>query len=138
MTDKTLYILRGVSGSGKTSLAKTLEQLPNTKAVAADDFWYIVGKGEYAFDIKRLGEAHDWCKECVRALLTKGEYNIVLHNTTTSEKELLPYLHLAEILEYKVVSLVVEKRHTNSNVHQVPKEVLINQAKRLRVSTKFG
>lgn len=133
---KTLYILRGVSGSGKTTLAKTLEQLPNTISIAADDFWYFLGDGQYKFDIKRLGEAHEWCRSGVNVLLKSG-VNVVLHNTNTSEKEIKPYLDMAKQYDYNVVSLVVENRHGNSNVHNVPKEVVVNQEKRLRGSLKL-
>ena len=138
MAEKTLYILRGTSGSGKTSLAKTLEQLPNTEAVAADDFRYTIGKGEYAFDINRLGEAHQWCRKRVMHLMDYEECNVVLHNTNTSEKEIAPYLEDADQLGYKVVSLVVEKRHNNSNVHNVPTVALERQERKLRGSIKLS
>lgn len=134
---KTLTILRGVSGSGKTSLAETLTQLPYTTAVAADDFWYIEGKGEYAFNVNRLGEAHEWCKDKVESLMSTEECNIVLHNTNTSEKEILPYLELADKYCYKVVSLIVENRHGGENVHNVPAVALERQERKLYNSIKL-
>ena len=138
MTEKTLTILRGVSGSGKTTLARVLEQsLPDCKAIAADDFWYVIGEGEYAFDINRLGEAHAWCKERVLNGMNYNTENIVLHNTNTSEKEINPYLELAKTYGYKVVSLVVENRHGNSNVHSVPDNVLCTQERKLRNAIKL-
>ncbi|AHK11220.1 hypothetical protein S14_111 [Shewanella sp. phage 1/4] len=44
-------------------------------------------------------------------------FNIVVHNTNTSERELKPYLKLAEEHSYEVVSLVVENRHGNHDMH---------------------
>lgn len=132
--NKTIYILRGVSSSGKTTLANTLCQLPNTKSIAADDYFY--NGGNYNFKVEDLGKAHDWCRNGVETLMCL-EHNIVLHNTNTTEKEINPYLDLAEQYGYKVVSLVVEKRHNNVNEHNVPEHTLARQEKRLRNSIKL-
>lgn len=131
----TIYILRGVSSSGKTTLAETLCQLPCTRSIAADDYFYN-DCGEYNFEIEDLGNAHGWCRDGVEGLMRKG-YDIVLHNTNTTEKEINPYLELADQWNYKVVSLVVEKRHTNYNNHNVPDKTVIIQEKRLRNSIKL-
>ena len=138
METKTLWILRGVSGSGKSTLAETLENsLHHAKAVAADDFFYKLGKGTYQFDIKRLGEAHRWCRERVIVCMELEYINIILHNTNTSEKGINPYINIAERYGYKVVSLVVEKRHGSNDVHKVPSEVKVAQENRLRNSLKL-
>ncbi len=138
METKTLYILRGVSGSGKSTLARTLENsLHHAKSVAADDFWYKLGEGSYKFDIKRLGEAHHWCRERVIGCMEAGYTNIILHNTNTSEKEITPYLTMSDRYGYKIVSLVVENRHGSNDVHNVPSEVKISQENRLRNSLKL-
>lgn len=132
----TLYLLRAVSGSGKTTLATTLCELSNTVAIAADDFFYNVGGGEYTFDINRLPDAHNWCRKSVEGLM-EHKFNIVVHNTNTSEKEITPYIKLAEKHNYKVVSLVVENRHGNCSVHGVPSSVLEKQESKLRNSLKL-
>lgn len=132
---KTIYILRGVSSSGKTTLADTLCQLPDTKTIAADDYFYD-SYGNYNFRALDLGKAHDWCRGGVETLMCQ-EHNIVLHNTNTTEKEIIPYLELAAQYGYKVVSLVVEKRHNNMNNHNVPEHTLVRQEKRLHNSIKL-
>lgn len=138
MSEKTLYILRGCSNSGKTTLAKTLERyLPFAYAVAADDYFYDQD-GDYNWKVEDLGKAHHWCKSEVEACMGSGiAVNIILHNTNTSEKEITPYIKLAEKYGYKVVSLVVEKRHGNSNNHSVPEETLLKQKNRLSNSIKL-
>lgn len=139
MTDKTLYVLRGVSGSGKTTLAKTLEEsLPNAEAIAADDYWHLDDPEVYAFDITKLSAAHKWCKEhCKYVMREDDRDNIIVHNTNTSEKEIVPYLDLASEYGYKVVSLIVENRHGSTNTHNVPEVVLRRQENRLRGSIKL-
>lgn len=135
MSDKTLYILRGVSNSGKTTLAETLCQLPCTVSVAADDYFYDE-YGNYNWKAENLGKAHNWCKDEVETFMCR-DYDIVLHNTNTSEKELSPYLELAALYGYKVVSLIVEKRHDNFNNHNIPEETLKRQERKLRNSIKL-
>ena len=131
---KTLYILRGVSGSGKTTLAETLEDsLFDCVAIAADDYHYDT-EGNYNFDIANLSKAHAWCKETVILEMYGETHNIVVHNTNTSEREIKPYIDMAEQYGYEVVSLVVENRHGNDSVHNVPQSVRDNQAERLRNS----
>lgn len=138
MSNKTLYILRGVSGSGKTTLAKLLKSLlENSDAFSADDFFYNKD-GVYKFDRTKLHYAHASCQVRVaEAMETRKVYNIIVHNTSTSEKELAPYLALAKKHGYKVTSLVVENRHGSDSVHSVPQEVLTMQEARLKNSLKL-
>lgn len=128
---KTLYLIRGVSGSGKTTLARSL-----TPYTASADSFFEDDNGNYNFDPTRLGEAHAWCQERVEELM-KASPDIAVHNTLTSEKELAPYLRLAEKYGYRVVSLVVENRHGNGSVHNVPEHALERQESRLRNSLKL-
>lgn len=133
---KTLYILRAVSGAGKSTLATQLCELPNTIALAADDYHYMVGNGKYDWKPENMHKAHQWCQDSVEGGMQHG-FNIVVHNTNTTEKEIKPYLDLAEKYGYKVVSLIVENRHGNGSVHNVPQDVRDNQEKRLRGSLKL-
>lgn len=137
MSNKTLYILRGTSGSGKTTLAMQFKELlENSDAFAADDYFYK--NGNYEFDRTKLHKAHHQCIGNVEyAMRTRKVYNIIVHNTFTTERELAPYLRLAEKYGYKVVSMVVENRHGHSSVHNVPEETLDMQEARLRNSIKL-
>ena len=62
-----------------------------------------------------------------------GFSEIVVSNTSTTEKEMQPYLDLAREFGYTVVSLIVENRHGNSNVHNVPQETLKKMQDRFEV-----
>lgn len=138
---KTLWILRSVSGAGKTTLAQTLqEHLPNSVAISADDYFYQLGSDgamNYNFDASKLGEAHNECKAYVEEYMIDDFDNIIVHNTNTTEKEIKPYTDFAEKYGYKVISLVVENRHGNNDVHNVPQEVREKQEQRLKDSLKL-
>lgn len=135
--ERILYILRGCPSSGKTTLAKTLEEtLPNCVAIAADDFHYD-NKGNYNWKPTNVGKSHDKCKEWVLLAMYSQCTNIIVHNTSTSEKELKPYTDMAGQHGYKVVSLVVENRHGNKNDHNVPQDTVDKMEQRLRNSIKL-
>lgn len=138
MENKTLIILRGVSGAGKTTVANLLLSLDedHTISVAADDYHYDA-HGVYNFDIDLIGAAHGWCKDRVFVAMESDIPTIIVHNTNTSEKEIKPYIDMAEAYGYSVISLIVEHRHDNTDVHNVPSEVKVNQEKRLRNSIKL-
>jgi len=137
-----LIILRGCSGSGKTTLAGWLNDMIRSTTcttcytVAADDFHYD-SEGNYNFNIANLAAAHSWCRALVHDYMTTGIKVIIVHNTSTTENEIKPYIELAENYDYEVVSLIVENRHNNDNVHNVPSEVLQRQYNNLRSNLKL-
>ena len=59
---------------------------------------------------------------------------IVVSNTSTTQKELQPYIDLANEYSYNIVSLIVENRHGNKNEHGVPDETLEVMKKRFDIS----
>lgn len=94
--DKVIYIIRGLPGSGKSSLGKKLSNVVR----AADDFFMV--DGEYMFDPKLLGQAHAACFNNVENdLKTTG--TAVVANTFTMRWEMEPYLQLADNEDARVV-----------------------------------
>jgi predicted kinase len=120
---KTLYIVRGVPGSGKSTFAKTL----GGTHFETDNYFMV--DGEYKFDFTKIKEAHNWCQsEVSNAMLlnyTTGiNEKIVVSNTFTQEWEMEPYFEMAKEWGYTVFTVVVENRHGGENQHGVPEDKL--------------
>lgn len=129
-TMKTLYLLRGLPGAGKSTLAKSL----GGKYFEAD--MYFVRGSEYKFDATKLKEAHEWCRSSVGGLMINEEPKLVVSNTFTQEWEMKPYYELAERYGYTVFSLVVENRHGGVNEHDVPEDVLVKMENRFQLKLR--
>lgn len=133
---KVLILLRGLPGSGKTSFANLIWS--SYVICEADQFFYDED-GNYNFDATKLGLAHKSCQVRVESMMQMNENNseyfpeIVVSNTSTTEKELQPYLDLALRYGYIVVSLIVENRHGGQNVHGVPDEKLEQMRNRFNI-----
>jgi len=125
--EKTLYIVRGVPGCGKSTFAK---RLINDDFLICEADKYFIDKTtkEYNFDPTKIKEAHKWCQELVETYMKDSLSNdnfyreIVVSNTFTMEWEMEPYYELSKKYGYKVFSIIVENRHDGKNSHGVPEE----------------
>jgi predicted kinase len=133
---KTLILLRGLPGSGKSTFANYMF---SNNIFEADHYFYDEDRN-YNFDASKLYEAHKYCQLRVEHameanLISGGVYfsEIVVSNTSTTEKELEPYLELAKKYDYQVVSLIVENRHGNKSVHNVPEETIERMKQRFSI-----
>ena len=125
--DKILYLIRGISGAGKSCLAKSF----GGKHIE-EDMYHLDENGNYDWKPEKVKEAHNWCQaECERAM--GWELKIAVSNTFTQEWEMKPYFDLAEKNGYKVFSIIVENRHGGENVHNVPQETLEKMKNRFEI-----
>lgn len=115
---KTLYIVRGIPGSGKSTFAKSLG------GVHFEADMYFMENGEYKFDPSKLKLAHNWCAIQTQKAMVDEEPIVVVSNTFTQEWEMETYFKLANENNYKVFSLIVENRHGGVNEHGVPEDKL--------------
>lgn len=129
--NKTLYLIRGLPGAGKTTFATDLAESLNLAMFEADDYFYDRG-GNYNFNPTLLHKAHNECQEKTEKCMVSGN-GVVVSNTFTTEKELKPYLDLAEKYGYRVVALIVENRHGSKSVHDVPETTIQKMKDRFSV-----
>ena len=131
-----LYILRSVSGAGKSTFADSIKDLhPNAVICCADD--YFVKNGTYQFDVSKLGAAHGACYRKFKEALDKREKAIIVANTATSAREWKDYEKEAKAAGYTVFFCVLENRHGGVDTHNVPKDVLEKQEFNIKNSLKL-
>ena len=122
----TLYAIRGLPGSGKTTFAKSL----NLNFYEADQYFKKFNNNK--FDHKLLKKAHQYCYESVKQELERGKSTVV-SNTMTSKEELSEYQDLAQKLNVKFVSVILENRHEGVSIHNVPEETIEKMKKRFDI-----
>ncbi|XP_034860988.1 NEDD4-binding protein 2 isoform X1 [Mirounga leonina] len=123
-----LVLLRGLPGSGKSFLARTLqEDNPSGVILSTDDYFYI--NGQYQFDVKYLGEAHEWNQNRAKEAFEKKVSPIIIDNTNLQAWEMKPYISLSQNHKYKVLFREPDtwwkfkpKELARRNIHGVSKE----------------
>ena len=130
-----LILVRGLPGSGKSTLGNIILQLPNNnpqEVLSTDDF-FINNDGEYIFDASKLKEAHNYCQFRCSERMRQQRARIVVANTFTEEWEMEPYFEMANRYNYRIHTIIVENRHGNENVHGVPEDKLQKMKKRFQI-----
>jgi len=89
--------------------------------------------GEYEFNQRGLPAAHKWCRDVVEDWMTDNDAKIVVANTFTQEWEMKDYYELAAKYGYRVHSLIVENRHGNESIHNVPTASIGNMLHRFQI-----
>ena len=88
---KELFLLRGVPGAGKTTLAKSI----GGKHLESDMYFVDPVTGYYNFNPIKLKDAHKWCQNSVAAAMHNNESKIVVSNTFTQKWEMEAYYEMA-------------------------------------------
>jgi len=133
MSKPILYLIRGVSGAGKSTFAQRLWEAGVVERVfEADDFFYMEN-GLYEFDAACLKSAHNLCQANTRYVLGHLGKSVAVSNTSTTEKEVQVYQGIAEEFNAHFISVIVENRHDGVNIHGVPEEKIKQMKERFSV-----
>ena len=143
---KLLYIVRGLPGSGKSTLSakmhKFIAMLDNPDYCSSShweaDMYFENSDGRYLFDASKLPDAHQWCQDKVEIdmggrifqnglftqLRNRRRYKniIFVTNTFSQQWEVEPYLKLASKYGYAVQ--IIECQGDHGNVHDVPEDTI--------------
>jgi predicted kinase len=128
---KTVHIMCGISGSGKTTYAKS--NFPEAQVVSADH--YFTKPEGYLFDPSKLPNTHAECLRRYVQLVSSGTPDIVVDNTNTRSLEIAPYSALALAYGYTLDIIVLKCNPVLAhmrNVHDVPFLAIQAQAARIK------
>ena len=144
--EKKFYILRGLPGSGKSTLAKKLAGLQG-QIFSTDDYWFLSDSNTYNFDIKKLGEAHQWNQRRSLSAFNANIPIIIIDNTNTTVKEMKGYISHIDKAKEKGYTVSIEEPKTDwafnidvlceKNTHNVPRHVIEAMVKRYEKDVKI-
>jgi len=125
---KTVFVLRGPSGSGKSSYC---QQFLNDAKICSSDHFHMVD-GVYVFKQANLNPAHSACFNNFMHLVYKDELKIVVDNTNIKRWEYQNYIDLAlmegyniQIIEFMPGTLQEIKQVISRNIHDVPSDIVM-------------
>lgn len=130
-----VYILRGLSGSGKSTYARYLKKTEEGDVlVCSADTELDHGHG-YQFDSRKLPDAHKYCFRRFMDACAKRWDVIVLDNTNICFHHFSHYIAVAEAFDYEVeiVTIMGEPEVcAERTMHNVPLKSLKSKHKALK------
>lgn len=120
-----VYIMRGIQGSGKSTVAR---QLAGERGVihSTDNFFMV--NGQFQFNPKKLQEYHDANFKAFCQSLRAGIEIVICDNTNSQPWHFDRYVKAAEDAEYMVAFVIMPHPDpavaAKRNIHNVPEEVI--------------
>ncbi|XP_048150988.1 NEDD4-binding protein 2-like 2 isoform X2 [Corvus hawaiiensis] len=98
---KLLLILRGLPGSGKSTLSRALLGQSCDGIVLSTDDYFRQQYG-YTYNAAQLGDAHEWNRKRAKQAMEQGKSPVIIDNTNTQAWEMKPYVEVALEKGYRV------------------------------------
>lgn len=121
---KVLIIIRGLVGSGKTTLAKELAPLRAHRFEA--DHYFEDEQGNYMWRGSDVPKAHEDCQRRLETAMWAERTPLVVSNTSITHKSMEPYKQLADRYGYTYTILDLydggktDEELFRRNAHNVP------------------
>lgn len=129
MIMKSVYVLRGLPGSGKSTWTLAV---PGAIVCSADDFFMKLGGGVYKHDPAKIGEAHAECFRKYLDALRDGKETVVCDNTNSTAAEISPYMLAAAAFGYEATIVLFRcdvETALSRNTHKVPASIMAQMAR---------
>ncbi len=127
-----LIILRGLPGSGKTTLANLLSE-NKWPVFSIDSYFTDPITKEYNFQFDKNHLAYKNCEAQTQKAMQNNIAKIFIDNVFSIDWEIEPYFKLASIYNYSVHVVTVENYHGSKNKHNISDEQLQKMAAKYKV-----
>ena len=135
--EKIMVLMRGLPGSGKTTLANQIIK-PGGVVISTDDY-FLDREGRYCFDRNKISNAHSWNQQRAFKHTRKEKTPIIVDNTNIELWEMKPYIKIAlennyhvEFLEPSTDWKFNPKILSKTNLHNVPREKIEDMMSRFQ------
>lgn len=118
---QTLYLIRGVPGSGKSTIGKKMLAEGVVHAHFEADMYFTSPTGRYDYDNTKVNLAHKWCRQQTLEAIQRGK-SVVVCNTFSQPHELVPYYEMSD--HYRVKLVIIRATGNYQNVHGIPEEII--------------
>ena len=127
MENKTAFIIRGLPGSGKSSVAELLASTSESSVIHSTDNYHMIN-GRYKFNKEMLWVYHQRNLEAFEKSCKKGIKIVICDNTNIKKSFYSKYVRTAKKYGYKVFIITVGDFNASEcwrhNRHGVPLKVV--------------
>lgn len=136
---RSVVVLSGVSGSGKSEHAKKAELAHHhdSMMIVSADHYFIGPDDVYRFDPTQLSKAHGECFKVFIDALRHDVELVIVDNTNTTTIEIAPYMLAASAYCYEAEIVIMNAREhqlemcAKRNKHGVSLDVITKQHQRM-------
>ena len=138
---KTVVIMRGLPGSGKSTIAGLLAVADQTQksVICSADHYHTAPDGTYHWKPENVANAHAFCRETFKKAVDAETPLVIVDNTNTKHSEYEFYDSYGKTKGYWVVEVTVGDasseaiNHSDTfNTHNVPRESIEAMARRFQ------
>lgn len=122
MTQKDLFIIRGLPGSGKSAFVDAVA--PKDAPIFNTDAALTHPDGTYEWTPERHSDAKELVNNAIRVAIERGEPKIFLDGVFDEREDFEPFIQFAKAHGYRVYTVIVENRHGGVSSHGVSLETL--------------
>ncbi|KAK6961364.1 2p 3p-cyclic-nucleotide 3p-phosphodiesterase [Biomphalaria glabrata] len=128
---KVMFIMRGLSGSGKSTIVQKIKSIYAKAVVCSADDYFYSKDGVYNHDHNLLGAAHADCQSKAAQACQQNAPIIVIDNTNVKRWEMKYYADLGNVHGYVIVTVQPKTpwkmdpvQLAQRNKHGVPYDIL--------------